>query len=169
MCYKLAQAAGVCLAATTTGSGSIDSNLNGNGSGLGLSRLECVEALFDILGSLAFRKDEEISIVVGEALADYADAYSPDNVVWSSPDSAEWPTEYDDSYANQLPPHEHVLYVLLRKVNSSSSPHKRVACAPALLAVVARGAYRVCMVVLHGISQCMTSNDKILTVSSLPR
>jgi len=141
---KLAHASGRCLAATTTGSGIAISDANGTKSNLGLARLACVDALFECLGSMAYRKDEEISIVVGEALASYADAYSPENAVWSYPDSREWPSDFEESYANQLPPHEHVLFVLLRKFFTATSPHKRTACAPALLAIAARGANRVC-------------------------
>jgi hypothetical protein len=140
---KVAHAAGSCLAATTTGSGIMDSN-NGVQSSLGLARLACADALFETLGSMAYRKEEEISIVIGEALANYADAYSPENVQWSFPQkSQDWPTEFDEMFAVQCPPHEHVMYILLRKVFTASSPHKKIACAPALLAVAARGANRV--------------------------
>jgi hypothetical protein len=36
-----------------------------------------------------------------------------------------------------------ILYTLLRRSAITSNPHKRTACAPALLAVVARAATRV--------------------------
>lgn len=141
---KIVRTAGICLAATTTGSGIVRSRVESSSDGsLGLMRTECVDALFDLLGSLAARKEEEINIAVGEALADYSDAYSPENVKWSQCKLNDWPVEFDASYANQLPPHEHVLYVLLRRIYTSSNPQKITACAPALLAVVARGANRV--------------------------
>lgn len=122
---KLVRAAGICLAATTIG------------DGLGSARLLCVNSMFNLLGSSSFRKDEEIALVVGESLALYADALESGTFVWSS-SPEERPTEFSETYASLLPPHEHVIYVLLEKIAKSSSPHLRRACAPALLAVVAR-------------------------------
>jgi proteasome component ECM29 len=133
---RIVHAAGLCLAATTSGSGVVQDKM-GWPVNLGSARADCVNTLFELLGSEAFRKQEEIALVTGEALADYADSFSPDNAVWSHSDSV-WPTEFTETFANKLPPHEHVLYVLLRRVLPSSSPHKKIACAPALLAVVAR-------------------------------
>jgi hypothetical protein len=132
---KIARAAGIILAATTAGTD------NGNND-IGLGRIACVDALFHLLGSMASRKEEELAIVVGEALADYADGYSPESVVWTNSGNL-WPDEFDESFAKGLPPHEQVLYVLLRRLYPSSDPHKKIACAPALLAVVAMGARRV--------------------------
>jgi proteasome component ECM29 len=132
---KIARAAGVILAATTAGAD------NGNND-IGLGRMACVDALFQLLGSMASRKEEELALVVGEALADYADGYSPENVVWTNSGKI-WPYEFDEHFAKGLPPHEQVLYVLLRRLYPSSDPHKKIACAPALLAVVAMGARRV--------------------------
>jgi hypothetical protein len=103
---KVARSAGVCLAATTTGAGSI-SDAEDPTQGLGPARLQCVETLFSMLGSPAFRKDEEIALITGEALAVYADAFSPTAVVWSSQED-EWPAEMDDEFAKALPPHQQV-------------------------------------------------------------
>jgi proteasome component ECM29 len=104
---KVARSAGVCLAATTWGSGVVSAESEDPVQCLGHARLECVEALFSMLGSTAFRKDEEIALVTGEALAMYADAFSPKDVVWSS-HSDVWPTEMDEEFARGLPPHQQV-------------------------------------------------------------
>ena len=70
---------------------------------LDCARSECVGALFKVLGSDAFRKDEEISLSVGEALATYASAFA------SSEDSMqlavnEWPGDLDEDFAAALDP-----------------------------------------------------------------
>jgi proteasome component ECM29 len=113
---KLAHAAGICLAASTSGAG-----FDGSGTTasvvvdevvyhLGPARLLCVEALFSLLGSMAYRKDEEIALVAGEALASYADAFSPKDAVWSS-QTEQWPDNLNEEFAKELPPHEQVSYV----------------------------------------------------------
>ncbi|CAB9497586.1 associated protein ECM29 homolog [Seminavis robusta] len=134
---KIVKAAGICLAASTSGAGVVSNSKNGS-LDLGPARLTCVEALFSLLGSPAFRADEEIALAVGEALGNYADAIHS-GAVWSSPDR-EWPkdTDYDENFARELPPHGQVLYTLLRKIYPSNSPQKRTACAPAMLGIVAR-------------------------------
>jgi proteasome component ECM29 len=136
---KIAKAAGVCLASTSSGSGVVESTENGETIRLGPARLECVEALFEGLGSMAFRKEEEVALVIGEGLAAYADSFSPKTAVWSSSETI-WPMEYNEAFAQALPPHQHVLYVLLTKTAKASSPHIRTSSSPALLAVVARAA-----------------------------
>jgi hypothetical protein len=103
---KLAHSAGVCLAASTSGAG-VDLSGAGGGVGIGRSRLQCAMTLFTLLGSHAYQKDEELALTVGEALAHYADAYSPRNVVWSSEVSS-WPEIYDEALAQSLPPHQQV-------------------------------------------------------------
>ena len=104
-------AAGSTLAASTSGAGSGATGQAGDevtaNASLGRKRLQIVHSLFDLLGSMSFRKDPEISIVVGEALAQYADAYSPDGSVWSSL-AEEEPDDFDESFAEGLPPHKHV-------------------------------------------------------------
>ena len=128
---KLAHAAGKCLATTTSGAGS---------KILGPPRLICVDALFSLLGSPAFKADQEVGLIVGEALALYADSYAPDSTTWSS-NVSEWPTgAYDSECMENMPPHEQALYRILREVYPSSSPHKKTACAPALLGLVGRAA-----------------------------
>ena len=72
-------------------------------------RLQSVDGVFALLGSTSFRKDAEISLVAGEALAAYADAYSPEGAKWTIPDKEE-PEEFDDDYAKDLPPHKHVSF-----------------------------------------------------------
>ena len=103
---RVARSAGICLAATTSGAGCV-SNVDDTEQGLGSTRLQCAEALFNLLGSTSFRKDEEVALVAGESLGQYADAYSPKGVVWSS-ESKEWPKEMDDEFAQGLPPHQQV-------------------------------------------------------------
>jgi hypothetical protein len=72
-------------------------------------------------------------------LAFYADAFSPDEVSWTASNRV-WPLEYSSEIADQLPPHEQVLFVLLRKYVNISSPQQRTSSAQALLAVVAKAA-----------------------------
>ena len=129
---KLSRAVGVCLASSTSGAGEVP---------LGPARLSSVEALFGLLGSPAFRKDEELALVAGEALASYANAYG-DSTLWSFSVS-EWPKEFDEKIADDMPPHQQILFILIRKIYASNSPHKRTACAAALLAIVGRAAYGV--------------------------
>jgi hypothetical protein len=50
-----------------------------------------------------------VSLVVGEALAEYADAYSPKGATWSKP-SVDAPKDYDSTHAEELPPHSQVKY-----------------------------------------------------------
>lgn len=103
---KLAKAAGSCLAATTIVAGH-EGTENGTGGDLGSARLSCVDSLFLMLGSAAFRKDEEVALWTGEALALYSDAFSPKEVNWSS-QTDEWPAEMNDDFAKVLPPHQQV-------------------------------------------------------------
>lgn len=107
----LSKAAGIALAATTLRA------LDSQNHRIGKSRLECVESLFSLLGSSSYRKDPEMMLVVGEALALYADAYSPDGAQWTCP-TKKRPENFELSYANELPPHNQVskaLHVLERK------------------------------------------------------
>ena len=137
-CIKAATAAGAALAATTTVASQPNPE-NAKGAIIWSVRLDCVDSLFELLGSMAFRKEEEVALVAGEALARYADAYCPTDNVWPSEQNV-WPIEYNELYSKGLPPHEHVLNTLLRHVFLASSPQKRTSVAPALLAVTARAA-----------------------------
>lgn len=122
--------AGVCLAATT----SHDSSENNK---LGASRMKCLESLMSLLGSGVMRKEEEIGLYVGEALAQYAGCYN------IQVQSTVWGEGYDEEFANQLSPHEHALYFLLRKQYRLSNPLHRTASAPALLGIIAMVAREV--------------------------
>jgi len=115
---------------------------------IGRARLECVESLFALLGSSSYRKDQEIILTVGEALALYADAYSPNGAQWTMPLQPR-PTLFETAYANDLPPHVQIIYTLLHSEMKANSPHKRTACAPVLLALVARATTIVRKDALH--------------------
>lgn len=68
-------------------------------------RAECVEALFKLLGSDAFRKDEEIGLFIGEALALFAESYN--DIEIDSPSktgTGHWPQDLDDVFASSLSP-----------------------------------------------------------------
>ena len=134
---SIIKATGTALASSTSAAGYVSES-----SRIGLARLQCVDALFTAVGSMAFRKDPEVALLAGEALAAYADAYSPKNAVWSTHSEA-WPIDFNDEYLHNLPPHEQVLYALLHRDIKSSNNHKRIAVAPALMAVVARAARTV--------------------------
>lgn len=134
---KLVVAAGQCLAATTIIAESLEQ------LELAVPRYRCFQAILLLLGSTSYRKDEEIALVAGEALALYSDAYSPVNATYGKLDANNWPHDYSEDYARQLPPHSQTLYVLLRKYRYLSSPHERTSSAQALLALVGRCAGRV--------------------------
>ena len=133
----LIQAAGLLLAASTSGAGFTKSSSSAKENSmidLGPARLLCTEGLFGVLGSAVYGKDDELALFVGEALVKYADALGAGE--WSSGVS-EWKEgAYDESYAFGLPPHQHVLYTLFRREALSTNPMKRNACASCALAVV---------------------------------
>ena len=107
---SLAEATGIVLAATTVHKKSTTQHsaaLETKSDDIGMRRLDCVDSLFFLLGSSANRKDPELALVVGEALAMYADAYSPEGCEWTYP-KEEFPADFEQSYANDLPPHAHV-------------------------------------------------------------
>lgn len=81
---------------------------------VGLSeRSECVDALFKLLGSDAFRKDEEISLAIGEALALFAEAYTILETDSSSTINTEdWPLDMDEKFGRSLPPPVQVSFVM---------------------------------------------------------
>jgi hypothetical protein len=64
-------------------------------SNLGAARIQCVDALFSFIGSMAYRKDSEVALVTGEALTLYADAYNVENIAWSGY-ANEWPKMYNE-------------------------------------------------------------------------
>jgi len=86
----LIQAAGFLLAASTSGAGFTKSSSSAKENSmidLGPARLLCTEGLFGILGSAVYGKDDELALVVGEALVKYADALGAGE--WSS-EVSEW-------------------------------------------------------------------------------
>ena len=109
---SLSKATGIVLAASTVRT-SLDGRVKErfeekqDPSGIGTARLSCVNTLFALIGSTACRKDPELNIVIGEALSEYADAYSPKGATWSHP-SVDVPQDYESTYAEELPPHSQV-------------------------------------------------------------
>jgi hypothetical protein len=90
---KLVEPAGLALAAVATSLG----------AQLATARSECVDALIKLLGSDAFRKDEEVALSVGEALATFAEAYdTTDSTAWETATS-HWPSEIDLVFASRSP------------------------------------------------------------------
>ena len=66
---------------------------------------ECVEALFKLLGSDGFRKDEEIALVIGEALTLFAEASSTNETDAASIIGTEkWPLGMNEEFARSLSP-----------------------------------------------------------------
>ena len=120
--------AGSCLGATSV----IDTTKDI--SELHKARSSCVAAVISTLGSLAFRKEEEVALVAGEALGMYADSCSFQSR------RLPWPPEFDEDFSKNLSPHEFVYYILLAANLKASSPHKRTSTAPALLGLVGRAA-----------------------------
>lgn len=68
------------------------------------ARTECVDALINLLGSDAFRKDEEVALSVGEALATLAEVYKipTDSVEWERLASHS-PFDMDPEFASISP------------------------------------------------------------------
>jgi len=141
---SLIQAAGLLLAASTYGAGfTKGAVLDEDGSisiDLGPARLQCTESLFAVLGSAVYRKDDELSLIVGEALVKYADAVGTGD--WSSGTDSELKEgPYDEAYAFNLPPHQHILYTMFRRELLSSNPMKRNSCAATLLALIGHASH----------------------------
>lgn len=132
----LVRAAGIVLGATS---------LNNRSESLHKARHTCVQATLSTLGSMAFRKEEEIALVVGEALGKYADScnYASSSLVWPSGNGGD--SQFREEFLLTLPPQEFVLYFLLTKNLVASTPAKRIATAPALLGLVGRAAKLVHM------------------------
>ena len=127
---KAIRASGRCLASTSP------SSFGGTVLCEDLKRLrfELAESLFDLIGSECHRKDEEIALLVGDAIALYADHPIP-------ADSSETVsilscTEYDLKVAKTLEPYDHVLFTLIRRFATLSSPQKRTSSSSVLLCVV---------------------------------
>jgi proteasome component ECM29 len=106
---KVAHSMGVCLEATIPYN---DENKNENDR-LHTVRLQCIESLLALLGSAAYRKDEEIALGAGEALAAYA--WVPKGLKYSS-ESNEWPNEMDTDFALTLPPHQQVSPNVIQRI-----------------------------------------------------
>ncbi|KAG7360904.1 proteasome stabiliser [Nitzschia inconspicua] len=115
---------------------------------------ECVSATIKLLGSDSFRKDEEVALYAGEALAKYACAHES-TMVPSQDLSIGWPTELSETFARSLTPPAHVIYSLLRIAKTTNNNHQRRACAPALLAVVSTGANTGATIQLRRLLQWM--------------
>eukprot|EP00804_Cyclotella_cryptica_P020845 CCRYP_011471-RA/>CCRYP_011471-RA protein AED:0.17 eAED:0.17 QI:1356/1/1/1/1/1/5/334/2365 len=131
---SLIRASGVLLAASTSGAGHFEKACP-NHIDLGPARLQCVESLFAVLGSAVHRKDEEISLTVGEALVKYADSIGFGE--WSSASDLLWEDgPYNEAFSSSLPPHQHVLYRIFKREIVSTNPTKKTACSALLLAIV---------------------------------
>lgn len=132
---SLIHAAGVLLAASSTGAGVTSSASPTSSVELGPSRLQCIESLFAVVGSAVHRKEEELSLAVGEALVKYADAIGYGE--WSATSDLVWESgSYDESFALSLPPHKHIVYTTFKREIVSNNPVKKAGCAALLLAIV---------------------------------
>ena len=100
---KIVLSMGVCLEATIPLSVGDEKN---ESNALHGARLQCVDSLFSLIGSAAYRKHEEIALEAGEALAAYA--WVPKGLVWQTSLSETWPAELDLDFAKTLPPHQQV-------------------------------------------------------------
>ena len=74
-------------------------------------------------------------------------AWVPRGLDWESSNKA-WPEEVDLEFAKTLPPHQQVIYTLLRCSKLTSNPLKRTAYAPTLLALVGMAAKKVSRIIL---------------------
>ena len=85
---------------------------------VGLSeRSDCVDALFKLLGSDAFRKDEEIGLAIGEALALFAEACKTIETDTSTKmDTVDWPLDLDETFARSLSPPGQVRSTMIRSI-----------------------------------------------------
>ena len=130
---SLARASGVLLAASTSGSGhqTVASAID-----LGPARLQCIESLFTIIGSAVHRKDEELSLIVGESLVKFADAIGVGDWTSTTNELKDEGSCYDETVAHSLPPHRHILYTIFKREMLASNPIKKTGCAALLLAIV---------------------------------
>ena len=129
---SLILASGVLLAASTSGAGH---QTKMSAIDLGPARLQCIESLFNIVGSAVHRKDDELSLVVGESLVKYADAIG-DGDWGSTSNGSKEEGSYDETVAHSLPPHRHILYTIIKREIMASNPIKKTGCAALLLAIV---------------------------------
>jgi proteasome component ECM29 len=93
----------------------------------GLSeRSKCVEALFKLLGSEAFRKDEEIGLVIGEALALFGEAYSTaESDSSSETDTDNWPLDMDETFGRSLSPPAQVRTGTMQQLRTTREGEKK--------------------------------------------
>jgi len=61
---------------------------------------DCLDAIFKLLGSDAYRKDEEIALSTGEALARIASSYLSNEEFDEG--GAEWPSDMNDTFLREL-------------------------------------------------------------------
>jgi proteasome component ECM29 len=96
----------------------------------GLSeRSECVGALFKLLGSDAFRKDEEIGLVIGEALALFAGACDTTETDSSSKiDTGNWPLGMDEIFGRSVSPPAQVSLTMTEMVETNDEKFKNQPC-----------------------------------------
>lgn len=100
---KLIEPAGLAIAAVAAA--------HWNDTSMQSAKSECVDALVKLLGSDAFRKDEEIALSVGEALATYAAAF-PTTEASAEAAANEWPADMDEDFARTLTPPGQVCLVV---------------------------------------------------------
>ena len=136
---RIVRASGSCLAASVA----CDTNMIPESAAALIAdvRRKCAQGILNLQASDVMRKDEEILLVAGEALADYADSYSPNSDCWQ--DAGDWTETHDEAFQRKLAPHDEILYVLLKKCMTVSNPRVRTSTAPLLLAIVARASRRV--------------------------
>ena len=129
---SLINAAGILLAASTIGAGHRNDSSKID---LGPARLQCVHTIFDIVGSVVHRKDDELGLSIGEALVKYADGIGTGE--WSSATELFLDDgQYNETVAHSLPPHKHILYTIFKREIRSTNPMKKTGCAALLLAIV---------------------------------
>jgi len=103
------------------------------------STTKCVDSLFKILGSDAYKKENEVAIKVGEALALYS-------LTAAAAAAADVDDDEDFDYEKvsstgdlaTMPPHLYVIFRLLRRELLSNLPQTRTATVSAMFVVVAK-------------------------------
>ena len=119
---SVARATGLVLSATK----SLTSNENVDG---------CVDALFSLLGSDSYKKQNEVALVAGEALAKYADRGGSPGLPQAELRDVSLP--FDETYAKTLPPNQFVIYRILSKEFAAHNPQTRTASVSAIFSIVA--------------------------------
>ena len=125
----LARACGTVLSSTTP---------LGPDANLTSARDGCVECLFGLLGSDSYKKENEVALTCGEALATYADCTRVKGSGAAAAELRGLDEAFDPNYAATLPFYKYVIYRALTKEFQAHNPQTRTATVSVIFALVVR-------------------------------